>query len=318
MAAPRQVKTRFAGCYKRGSTYEYSWRDASGKQRWGSARTLDEARSAKLDREREAKDGHAHIPTSEQITLAQFARRLFGADLDRAEDTEPELGDYPGAKGRAVREKTLADYRREMETWWLPEFGSTRLRAITHVMLTRHLAKIGKRRDPYLADATLHRILSPMSALLTRAAKEGVVDHNVCRDVEVPKRDHIERFDSDADDDEEREVTYTRAEMRALLAVLVGQPTLHLLVHLLSVTGLRISEALPLRWRDLVLDGPEPHVKVRRAWVRQRMGPPKSKYGRRNVPIPRALVDELRQQRRRLDPRQELVLPSDTGTGEAA
>jgi integrase len=201
-----------------------------------------------------------------------------------------------------------------METWWLPEFGSTRLRAITHVMLTRHLAKIGKRRDPYLADATLHRILSPMSALLTRAAKEGVVDHNVCRDVEVPKRDHIERFDSDADDDDEREVTYTRAEMRALLAVLVGQPTLHLLVHLLSVTGLRISEALPLRWRDLVLDGPEPHVKVRRAWVRQRMGPPKSKYGRRNVPIPRALVDELRQQRRRLDPRQELVLPSDTGT----
>jgi integrase len=73
-----------------------------------------------------------------------------------------------------------------------------------------------------------------------------------------------------------------------------------------------------LRWRDLVLDGPEPHVQVRRAWVRQRMGPPKSKYGRRNVPIPRALVDELRQQRRRLDPRQELVLPSDTGTGEAA
>src|SRR5690242_1970637 len=129
MAAPKQVKTRFPGVYKRGGTYQYSWRDASGKQRWGSARTLDAARDAKRDREREAKEGLAHVPVSEQMTLAQFACELFGASIDRAQDADPEPGCYQGLRG-AVRENTKRDYRVDMERWWLPEFGSCRLRAI--------------------------------------------------------------------------------------------------------------------------------------------------------------------------------------------
>src|SRR5205823_3766641 len=66
------------------------------------------------------------------------------------------------------------------------------------------------------------------------------------------------------------------------------------LFRLLTATGLRISEAIALRWRDLELDGSAPHVRVRRALVKGRMGPPKSKYGNRQVPIDHALVAELR------------------------
>lgn len=36
----------------------------------------------------------------------------------------------------------------------------------------------------------------------------------------------------------------------------------------LAATGLRISEAIGLRWSDLVLDGPAPHLRVRRAIVK--------------------------------------------------
>jgi len=44
--AARMEKTRHAGIYKRGGRYVFSYR-LIGKQRWESARTLDEARKLK-------------------------------------------------------------------------------------------------------------------------------------------------------------------------------------------------------------------------------------------------------------------------------
>ena len=69
------------------------------------------------------------------------------------------------------------------------------------------------------------------------------------------------------------------------------------LFRLLASTGLRISEALALQWRHLQLDGDRPHVKVRRAIVKGVMGPPKSKHGRREVPLSADLVTALRAHR---------------------
>ena len=73
------------------------------------------------------------------------------------------------------------------------------------------------------------------------------------------------------------------------------------MVHLLAVTGLRISEAIALRWPNAQLDGAEPQLRVRRAWVREQFVPPKSEHGRRTVPIPHGLVVALRAQRKRQD-----------------
>ena len=107
---------------------------------------------------------------------------------------------------------------------------------------------------------------------------------------------------------------YTRAQVAHFLAVLGQQRQYRVLVQLLATTGLRISEAIALRWRDIELDGSTPHVSVRRAWVREQLGPPKSMHGRRNVPIGRRLVDELRDHRAHSDPRHELVFTSQLGT----
>ena len=49
-----------------------------------------------------------------------------------------------------------------------------------------------------------------------------------------------------------------------------------LFFRFLAATGLRISEAIALEWRHLELDGSSPHVKVRRALVKGRMGPPRA------------------------------------------
>jgi integrase len=75
----------------------------------------------------------------------------------------------------------------------------------------------------------------------------------------------------------------SRDELATLLALI---PDRHrLMFRLLAATGLRISEAIALQWRHLELDGSAQHVKVRRALVKGRMGPPKSRHGRRQIPL---------------------------------
>ena len=84
---------------------------------------------------------------------------------------------------------------------------------------------------------------------------------------------------------------------------------------LLAATGLRVSEAVALQWRHLHLDGSSPHVKVRRGIVKGRVGPPKSRHGRREVPLDHSLVLALRDRRRDSEwpGDEDLVFPAGNG-----
>ena len=99
-----------------------------------------------------------------------------------------------------------------------------------------------------------------------------------------------------------------------LAALLLVAPVEHrLLLELLAATGLRICEALALRVGDLVLDGERPVVCVRRAHVRGAFKPPKSKYGRRQVPIGHELVRALRRRCNGEDDQRALLFPAPDG-----
>ncbi len=84
----------------------------------------------------------------------------------------------------------------------------------------------------------------------------------------------------------------------------------------LASTGLRVSELLALQWRHLDLDGSAPCVRVRRAYVRGPVEPPKSKHGKRDMPLEPDLVSELRAWRKATEwPGEgDLVFPSLRGT----
>jgi integrase len=60
------------------------------------------------------------------------------------------------------------------------------------------------------------------------------------------------------------------------------------------VARLRVSEAVALQRKHLHLNGSHPHVEVRRALVKGRIQPPKSRHGRRDVPLDASVVRELR------------------------
>ena len=141
--------------------------------------------------------------------------------------------------------------------------------------------------------------------------EEELIRSNPTTRVALP---HRERADDDHDDDEHEVRVLTRDQLATLLALI---PERHrLLFRFLAATGLRISELIALQWQHLALDGSRPHVKVRRAIVRGRLGQVKTRYGRREVRLPFELVSGLRQHRKDSEwpGDRHPVFPSMTGT----
>ena len=282
MAAPL-VKTNEKGIYKRGSRYAVIYRDAEGRQRQESARTLDDARRLRRQRQTAVDDGSYTPQTRERF--AEYARQW----IDR----------YQGNGRRGFTEDTRHDYRRDLDRYAIPYLGRLRLEQIT----PRHVAEFiawlcdEQRQEQRLADATVRRILAPVRACLRSAMREGVIRSNPTSGAAMPVRDEHKRINDGTDElgDDHDVRALTSEQLAALL--LVAPPRWQLLLELLAATGLRISEALALRWGDLALDGDRPTVRVRRAYVRGHFKAPKSKYGRRAVPIDFELVRRLRQAR---------------------
>jgi integrase len=83
----------------------------------------------------------------------------------------------------------------------------------------------------------------------------------------------------------------TIVQLRLLLAALPADR--RLLFELLAHTGLRIGEAIELRWaRDLILDG-RPYIKLRWQFADGKVCDPKTRYGKRDIPLSPGLARRL-------------------------
>lgn len=165
--------------------------------------------------------------------------------------------------------------------------------------------KLSPRR---LSDKTVRNVIGTLRACFSTAVREGLVRHNPARDVALPHR-------PSADDIEHEEVrALTRDQLATILKL--AHPRHRLMLRFLAATGLRWSELIALQWRHLSLDGSRPHVKVRRGLVRGQFGPPKSRHGRRDVPLDVVLVRELRRHKEASEYSgdEDLVFPSQAGT----
>lgn len=291
--AAKMEKTRTPGIYKRGSRYVFAYR-VDGKQRWESCRTLDEARRAKAARATDI--GRGEFEERSRITLHEYAREW----VER----------YQGTGRRGFREETRSEYRVLLDRYALSHFSAqTRLTEIT----PRHVASfVGwlcdqtkpaataeePERRVALSDKTVRNALGPLKACLATARREGLIRHNPATDVALPHRARM-------DDDDDRPRPFPRVEsdddeVVETMELVVEQihQSHRLMFELLAATGLRRSELLALEGRHLALDGERPHVKIRQRVRRRRgeglvIGPLKSRYSKRDVPIPCALAERL-------------------------
>jgi integrase len=284
----KMERTRHPGIFKRGSRYVFSYR-LNGKQKWESQRTLDDARKAKRAREGDRDRGELQVES--RIPFRDYAAEWINR--------------YAGTGRRGFSESTRRSYRADLERYAFPFLDAKLGRTVSQIT-RRDLARwigwlcdekaqgeedarrTGKKAKPRrLADATVRRIVAPVQACLSTAADEGVIRVNPAQGLKLPVREQIE--------DDEPVKVLSRDQLAMFLRVV--HPDHRTMFRLLAATGLRWSELIGLQWRHLQLDGSAPHVKVRRAISKGTVKAPKSRHGRRDIPLSAELVSELRRHR---------------------
>jgi integrase len=207
-----------------------------------------------------------------------------------------------------VREYTRIEYQRLLERYAFRYFGpEVRLGDLDHDTLQGFvgwlIAQPGRRGR--LTDRTIHNVVTPLRVMLKSAVAGGLLASDPSASLVLPKRRGGRAYYF-----QERPFL-SRDELRRLLNEIPDEWRTFFV--LLASTGLRISEAIGLRWEDLRLDDKRPRLWVRRGIVQGQVSPPKSRHGNRTIALSFDLANELRLLRPRTPNAEELVFPNRSG-----
>jgi integrase len=264
MSAQREKVKNNPGIYKRGGRYSYTYTDPMGRQRYGSAATLAEARKLKAARSTDVARGE--FRELSKLTVTAYARAWIDS--------------YGGRTRRGINPDTLADYRKELGldpdgeltgAGFLGFAGRLRMVEVTPADVRSYAAKLAARG---LAHNTVRLALAPVRAMFATAVEDTTIRWNPTAGVRVNVGAVVE--DEDGEDGEEAKAL-TRVQLDALFGEL---PVLWLpFFEVLAEYGLRCGEAIELRGKDVeVADGDVIGglLRVRRRFYRGRVAPPKA------------------------------------------
>jgi integrase len=259
---------RYAGVYRRGNTYSYVVRDASGKQRWvGGFRSPS---AAMKDRDKVRSDiarGNYVAPTRQ--TFEEFSAEWMEARRSR------------------LRPSTLASYadlfrdhvNPRVGHIWLPKLTAAHLDALYGELLAS-----GRRYGTGgLSPRTVRYVHTVIRAALQTAFRWGRVARNVADLAEPPTVAKTEARHWNA------------GELRRFLGA-AETDRLGALLHLAAMTGLRRGEVCGLRWQDVDFDRGTITVVQSRILVDGKVltSTPKTDAGRRTVALDPRSVEVLR------------------------
>jgi integrase/recombinase XerD len=164
----------------------------------------------------------------------------------------------------------------------IPEFGDLAMHAITVDHVERYIAELRQR----YSRTTTNRYYGTLRKLIRRAIRRGWY-------VGPNPLDRLEKVPTAGPG---RDVTLTEEEAHRLLSELTGR--LYFKCALALQTGLRWGEIHGLAWEDIVLDGEQPSLTVRRSY----RGDPKNEASAATIPLSHDAVMLLRKWRAQLGP----------------
>jgi integrase len=263
--AAKLEKTATPGIYKRGSRYVIVW-EHRGRQHKESFRTMAEAREGKGKRQ-----SGARRPSS-RIGFEQYFSEWIES--------------YAGRTSRGFSETTRPEYRRPIVDHAVGRWGTWRL-ADVEPGDVRDL--FGQMRKDGRSTSAIKKLRAALSAMFATAVDDNVLRSNPVAGVRIPAAP------AEPIEEEEGSKALTRVDLGILIAAIPDDWRLffEFLVH----SGLRISEAIGLRWEHLDL-GDSPHVKVREQFYKGQRKGLKSGAGRRDVPLSPGMLKRLHAHRR--------------------
>ena len=275
------------------------YQDGAGKRRAKQFRTKSEAISF------------------ETVVRAQIAAGVHVADSVAI--TVREAGDFwlQRARVEGLEESTARQYRQHLEHHILPLLGAVKLSRLTQPMVEEFRDKLLETRSRALTRA----VLASLKSILKEAQRRGLVGQNVAMQTQVrqSKRDR-EKIEIPSKD-EIRGMLSKSAELWPLARALTSRGregravALPWRAFILTAifTGLRLSELRGLTWDNV--DLAEGVIRVRqRADLHNKMGPPKSEAGKRDVPLAPLVINTLKEWRLAC-PASSLKLAFPTKTG---
>ena len=281
--------------------YQIDFRDGDGKRHRQSFRTQREAQAALRDIQT-AKERGAYVPPQKIPTL-----RRIGAQW------------LAGKAGH--RTSSVVFWQTHLEGHLYPAFGDKRIDRI-------NVAAVEKFRDQKLAEglapATVNKLLTTLTAVYNFAMRRGCCVLNPAKDAERAREGAAELSAGTtrrrASEPVDKAEVLDPSELKRLLESC--EPGLYRTLFMtVALTGMRSGEALALQWENVDLEAGKVAVQRSLSWarrkgedVRPRFYPPKTKAGKRTIPIPDQLRKVLRVWKLQCPPGSEdLVFPAVSG-----
>jgi integrase len=239
--------------------WQADYRDSGGARRSRQFSKKSEADAFMVTTRAQVAAG-THVADSASITLDKAAELW----IQRAEIEKLEAS-------------TIRQYRQHANLHIVPLIGAVKLSRLTKPAVEHFRDELLKTRSRALARA----ILTSLKGILKEAQRRGLVGQNVAADTQVR---------TSSRDDEEVEIP-SREHIRTILDKVPGK--WRPLIVTALFTGLRCSELRGLTWQHVDLKAAV--IKVRqRADFANVIGPPKSRAGRRDVPLSPMVVNALK------------------------
>ena len=236
--------------------------DADGKQMALYATTCEELYKKEQEARREVED---LIFRRKNPTVAEYCEKWLYM------------------KSATISPSTLRGYTNAVKNYIVKPLGDMYMSEVTADDVRLALVPVASK-----SEGTYNTVNMLMKCIFYSAERNQLLDYNPSAGISGKGGKPAQKKDALTDE-----------QAKVLLETVKGLPP-YVFIMIGLYSGLRREEILALQWDCVYLDTPTPYISVKRAW-RAKTGKPeistvlKSKAARRDIPIPKCLIDCLRE-----------------------
>lgn len=184
------------------------------------------------------------------------------------------LGTYEPVVMPLLASSTRDRYRSVVENYLMPKFGQLCLREMTPLTIQRSFSEMANSK---LSHESKDKIRDVLSSILRSAVDYELLVKNPVDGVRLPPPKHGRRSKP-----------YVKPEQFAALVEIVSEPYATM-IYVAVFTGLRVSELVGLRWRNVHADS----ITIDERYCRGDWGAPKSQASNATVPVNQAVIERI-------------------------
>lgn len=181
-----------------------------------------------------------------------------------------------------ISASTLRGYTANMKNYIIKPLGEMYMEEVTADDIRLALVPLSKK-----SESSYSKVNMLLKCVFYSAERSQILEHNPCVGISGKGGKPMKKREA-----------LTDQQVDVLLDTVRGLPP-YLFIMLGLYSGLRREEILALQWDCVFLDESTPYISVRRAWRTEHNKPVistvlKTKAAKRDIPIPKCLVDSLR------------------------